>query len=372
MDEMRKSNFELLRIFSMLFIILYHMILHGKILQNCVNNGVSTIFNFLEYLVIVGVNIFILITGYFQSKSNFKQSKLWQLINSSLFYKAAIIIIFSSFGIIRLSKLEIFDELFILNLDEYWFIKYYFFLYCLSPFLNELINNLSKEKYRKLLIVSVIIFSIIPYITGMKAFPNDGYSLYNFILLYFIGAYFRKFCFEDNFIIKRFSKKLVRIVLLVTFFSCAILNYLIVTTSYSLQNINSIFNEVFGNLISMNIAYSNPIIMLQSLALFLLFSTFNIKSKFINSISKCVIGVYLIHDNNFVRKELYKFLHIDNRIITSYSFIFYSIGMALLIFAVCSLIEWFRQVIFRFIYRRKISQKLRTKYYDFINSVYVK
>lgn len=372
MKSIRQSNFELLRVIAMFFIVFYHVIYHGKIIENCTNEGLRLIFTLLEYIMIIHVNLFILLTGYFQSKCKFKQSKVWSIINSSLFYKALIMVIFAFLGYLSLSKLDILKELFILNLNEYWFIKYYVFLYCLSPFLNKLIDSMSKVQYQKFLIVSFIIFSILPYITGLEAFSNDGYSLYNFIFLYFIGAYLRNYPIEENYIFKRCSKNLLRIILLFIFISCPIMNYLITTTSISLLNINSIIDEIAHNFISLNIAYSNPFIIIQAISFFLLFSIINIKSRFINNVSKLTIGIYLIHDNNLVREKLYTVTNINTGPINSYLFIIYALVIAIAIFVICAIIEKIRQAIFKFIYDRRVSIKIREKYYSFLRSISIK
>ena len=70
----RNSNFELLRIIAMLFIVLYHIIIHGQVLGNSVNAGLSIIIYLVMYMTLVHVNSFILLTGFFQSTGKFKQS----------------------------------------------------------------------------------------------------------------------------------------------------------------------------------------------------------------------------------------------------------------------------------------------------------
>ena len=126
------------------------------------------------------VNSYILVTGYFQSKSRFKQSKVWALINSSLFYRIVIMLIVMILGE-KLSQVEILQETFILNLSEYWFIKVYLFLYCLSPFINKLISNLDKKDFQKLLVVLFVILSFLPYIFHMASHTskkNHAYEAY--------------------------------------------------------------------------------------------------------------------------------------------------------------------------------------------------
>ena len=70
--KIRNSNYELMRIVSMFLIVLYHVIYHGQVLQNCHNEGAKIILELLEFFTLVHVNSFILVSGYFQSTSRFK------------------------------------------------------------------------------------------------------------------------------------------------------------------------------------------------------------------------------------------------------------------------------------------------------------
>lgn len=365
----RNSNFELLRILSMLFIVIYHMIIHGRVFEDISSNSVKEILTIIEFLIIIHVNLFVLITGYFQSESNFKQSKFWSIINSSLFYKLIIIIVLSLFGIISLNKLTILKELFIINLSQYWFIKVYLFLYCLSPFINILIRNITRKNYQKLIIVLFVLFSVIPYITGEQGFENNGYTLYNFIFLYLVGGYLRKYPLENSYFMRRFSKNLVIIFFVSIYIFAAMLNYSISKTCMSLLNINTIMNEISNNVLRMTLMYSNPLIIIQSIAFFYIFKMLKFKSSFVNSISRTTLGVYLIHDNNYIRKILYDCINIHNSTIDSYWFILYLLLMSIIVFVCCSIIEWLRQLVFKFIYTRKVSKNIRDNYYNWIHSI---
>ena len=137
----------------------------------------------------------------------------------------------------------------------------------------------------------------------------------------------------------------------------------------SLINLNSLFYEIGNNVAGMSLAYSNPLIIIQTIALFSLFSTLEIKSKFINIVASSTLGVYLIHDNNYIRKVLYKFLNINKISTSSYRFIIYLLVSAIGIFIVCSIIELIRQLVFKFIYKQKFSESIRNKYYTYIKSI---
>ena len=137
----RKSNFELMRIISMFFIVLYHLIYHEQILEHTTSKSLELIIKFIELTIIIHVNSYVLITGYFQSQSTFKQSKVWKIINQSLFYRIIIIIIMLLIGT-SIDKVTIYKELFPIDRLEYWFIKVYLLLYLISPFINKLIKTL--------------------------------------------------------------------------------------------------------------------------------------------------------------------------------------------------------------------------------------
>ena len=371
MNKERASNYELLRIVSIFFIVMYHTIHHGNVINNCLNEGLKVILEFIMLILVVHVNSFVLVTGYFQSKSNFKQSKLWSIINANWFYKALIIIVFFILQIEPITKLDLFINLFPLNLTEYWFINPYLILYCLSPFLNKLINTLDKKSYQKLIIVLLIILSVFPYLTGNLIYQNDGFTLYNFVILYLIGAYLRIYPIKESYIFKRLSNNTFQVLTIVIFFICAFINTSFSRTATTILGINSIFDFLASNIISMTRAYSNPIVIIQSIAFFSFFGTLTIKSKLINKISKLTLGVYFIHDNYYIRRHIYKWIGLDGPLVISYKYVIYIFLATTLIYIGCSIIEWFRQLLFKGISKIKISRKIREKYYNYINNIYI-
>ena len=370
-NKIRQSNFELMRIISMFFIVLWHIIIHGHLIENSLNPKFSFIITLLKYIVIVHVNSYVLLTGYFQCKSKFKLSKIWDLSISSLFYKLIIIIIFSYFSLLSLSKIEIFRELLIINYDEYWFIKMYIYLYLLSPFLNKFINDIDKKYYNKLLITLFIILSIIPFFTNNRGFDNTGYTLYSFVFLYFIGAYLRLYNIKESYLFKLLSNNLYRIILVFLFLFITCFNYLLGEYSVILQSQSVYMNEFFSNF-SQNFNYSSPIIIIQSIVYFLFFENINFKNKFINKISSLTLGIYLISDNIIIRSFIYDFIGLRNHNIEHFSYIIHVFILSILIFIICLIIEFIRQCIFKFIRNRKKYIMLKDKINNFPKTIYLK
>ena len=372
MQKVRKSNFELMRIISMVMIIYYHIILHGNILLNSKNIYFTFTNEIIEFLIIVHVNLFMLLTGYFQVDSKFKLSKVFSLLAQTIFYAIIIMIILSCLGLVSLNKVGIIREVFLLeNTGQYWFIKVYLLLYCLSPFINILINSLEQGRYKSLIFTSVLLICALPYITGNKGFfINDGFTLYNAIVMYLIGAYLKKYKIKDSYHFANMPKRKYQTVMLFFYIFLALINYTLYKTSIQLAVSSPIFNEIFGIFVSCVFGYENPIIILQSICFFLFFESLDIKyNKIINRIAKLIFGVYLIHENFLLQPLLYKMLKIDNGMIYSFRFIIYVIFIVIVIFTTGIFVEFLRQKIFKFIYNRKISHKFRdcvkTYLYDF-------
>ena len=79
-QSVRDSNYELMRIISMLMIVIWHILLHG--LVDVQSTGMlSFVIYFLEAILVVHVNSYMLVTGYYQCKKEFKSKKLIKTLN---------------------------------------------------------------------------------------------------------------------------------------------------------------------------------------------------------------------------------------------------------------------------------------------------
>lgn len=368
-EKERNSSYELMRIVSMFLIVLYHIILHGKVLENCQNEGLKIIFEFIEFVTLVHVNSFILVTGYYQVESNFKQSKIWSLLNANWFYRVLIVILLLTFNIVSIDKVSLIKETFPINLNEYWFFKNYLLLYCLTPFINKGIEKLNKSTYQKMIIVSFIIFSIVPSVTGGSYFDNSGFTLYQFVFLYMVGAYLKKYPLSKSYIFKVMSKNMYKLILIFILFTCVFSNYILYKYSMSVSSVNTVLGEISSYVSRASTLYNNPFVIIQSICFFEYFGTLTIKNRYINKLASLVFGIYLIHDNNFSRGLIYAYLKINDGPIYSYKFIFYVFFIAVLIYAICAVIEYIRQKLFKKIYNFKLSKMIREKYYEFIKNV---
>lgn len=76
--KFRDSNFELMRLISMFFIVMYHFIIPtGGNLINTTAGMTNVIIDLICLLIVVHVNSFVLITGYFQCEKKFSWKKYY-------------------------------------------------------------------------------------------------------------------------------------------------------------------------------------------------------------------------------------------------------------------------------------------------------
>ena len=370
--KIRKSNFELMRIVSMFFIVLFHIIGHGNLLDEnrYGNQTIFVFFKFIYLIIIVHVNSFVLLSGYFQSNKEFKLNKLLSIVNSTIFYRVIILIVFCVLGYLNITAVNILRSIFPIPVTEYWFMQCYLLLYMLSPFINKLIEKMDKKLYLKLLFLLFFILCIIPIISNQQILKNDGFTIHNFVFLYLIGGYLRKYPVKENAIFSNFSKRAYQITLFLIIFFCVFLNFSLNYTTNYLQNISPFFSELFQGICNSQYFYNNPVTIIQVISYFLLFESFDFKSTIANKISKYVFGIYLIHDHREVREYIYVWLSIKtDKIINSYKFIIYIFICAIIIFVTCFVIEFVRQMIFKFISSRKISKKISNKFYKSVEEI---
>lgn len=367
--KVRDSNYELLRIISMLFIVTWHILIHGKILQQT-NDILNFVFNFVMTLLVVHVNCFMLITGYYQYKSSFKWKKVVSFTLQIAFYNLIINLVFKMFGLVEYTNIEFLKQIFFFNFSSYWFFSCYIIIYVFSPFLNKIIDLFDKKRIKKILLCCFMCFSILPFITGNLFFSTDGFSVYQFVFMYFVGAYIRKFNFNKEFT-KKNNITQKRFLYIIIYFLCAVFNFSLFCTQLIMNGLSSNISQYIREILNLyNRLYNNPLVIIQAISLFLLFGTFDFKNKVINKISSLTFGVYLIHESYYMRMNLYKWIGIDNgKMIYGKSILLKVFVWAIIIFILCAIIEWIRQLLFKLISKLKFVKEIDNKFMAWIANI---
>lgn len=270
--EGRNSSIELLRLLCMIFIVAYHVMLKTPMWAEAKYRAVSLVFH-------VGVPVFILISGYFQIRFNWKS--LCRFVGMVVFY---VLLLFGLNWYLGEPKGNLFYALTPIShagFWDLWFIPCYFFLYIISPFYNKFINAISNKELWAL----VLAMGIINYYFGwLFQAPGlyRGANLLNFLMIYTIGTMLHRY--KEGFV--KFKRRGVIIV-------CVLFN-VIVWAGYSfLPWGREAWFRFFFN-------YDGPGTLLNSVLLFMVFAGFSFSNKTVNSVLKSSFAIYILHANCIV------------------------------------------------------------------------
>lgn len=333
----RKSNFELLRIITMVMIVTMHILDHsGIFISKNFNNFNFIIASIVNTLSIVAVNCYILISGYFGCKQNFKKEKIIKLYLHVVFISISISVIFWILNLQSINMVSIIKTFMPILGQNWWFISVYFVLYLLTPYINKMIENISKIELERLIFIGILVFVIWPSISiGEIINPinvDSGYGLYNFVLLYIIGSYIR--LYRDEI---KINKYIYIIVYLVSMFTLATINLI-------LTNITKVYIA--------KLSYDFILTYIGAISLFLFFKEINVKSHKINLFSSLTLGIYLIHEHMFIREMMQNFIK-EQKFYEGKLFIIYIILIIVFIYCISSVLEYIRIKIFDYIYIKK-------------------
>lgn len=172
----RYSNFELLRIVSIVLILLMHSYSQIENPLLSVNRFMGSI---LGAVGNIGVSLFILLSGYF--KMNFKSFRFVQLILLTTLYSIIVHII--NYGI--KFDMGMVEAILVIPLYNNWFITCYLILMLICPWLNTFIETQEKGNYVKLLFLLFIVFSVIPTLLNTPYYTilTGGGKVFNLFYL---------------------------------------------------------------------------------------------------------------------------------------------------------------------------------------------
>lgn len=190
----RQSNIELLRLVCIFLIICVHFtglsVMQYSHNWQCQSGLLTLIPYLINGISLCAVNTFVLISGYFSIRPSVRS--FCNLYLTCAFYAGLLYTINLYFTDSHINRWCIYNTIMPFGLFEsssgWWFLPNYMILYLLSPFLNRVIDNLSRKELRiSLLLLCVIIFYFGWY-RQMK-WAEGGFNFVNFIFLYFIGRY---------------------------------------------------------------------------------------------------------------------------------------------------------------------------------------
>ena len=282
----RHSGIELLRLLSMVFILALHInfFAFGQPTSTSFESdflGCSLRF-FWESLTIVGVNTFVLISGWFGIRP--KTKSVLALLFQCAFFCCALYMAGWVFGV-DFSRREALRNLFLLGKAN-WFIKSYLLLYILSPALESFVASASRRTFKALLLSFFVFQSIYGWLYPVAVYFSNGYSTISFVGLYLLARYVHLFR-------PRFAT-LPKWEDLGVFLCLTAITMLLGTlgTFGILPQRISVF------------AYCSPFVIAGALYLFLFFSKWDISSRLVNETARSSYAIYLFHAHPCVTHTL--------------------------------------------------------------------
>ena len=278
----------------------------------------------------IGNDIFVFLAGYFLVESRcIKWRRLINLWAEVFFYSVLIFMLFVFSGMAEFSVKDMIQAIFPIVTSSNWFASYYFGLYLIHPFLNDVLHDLKRENYIKLVFILLLCWSV----TILANADIKLRNIMNFVCLYCIAGYVRLWCSKLK------GKKYILLGI-----GFMLMNYFMLRIFSSSFNVGqkSLYPVVYFN------SLVGIFIILAALCMLIGFNSLKIPhSKIINLLASATFGVYLIHDNNFVRPFLWHKVFMNASFQNSPYLIPYSIGVILLVYVVCTLIELTRSRIFK-------------------------
>lgn len=362
----RKSNIEIVRIIAMLLIVMSHYSLYSGFNWENINGiTVNKIFinTFFEFGTL-GVSLFIIISGYFYDKNKINVYKIIRLILQIFLFSIIGLIIGTVICDSNLNMKNIIKSVMPTTFGLYWFATCYILIYLFSPFLKMVIDKFSKRDLKLLITLMILIWSIITMIPGAKTFWNEFIWL---VVIYIIGAYIKKYNVN---LLKNNKNRIIAVILIIVFLS----TFMIIIELLSIKLlILKDFIQYFNNI-------QSPFILILTILIFNIFKNINIKNNiYINVVASSTFGIYLIHENVFLRNFIWKELVQGNKYINSPLLIINAIIGVICVFVICSIIsfivenyvvKYVMKILERIGYKiskQKLYIKVKTKLVDFYN-----
>lgn len=340
MELKRDSNMELLRIISMILVLATHACYvsldpptHADIETSFVSSFMRSL---SESLSDVGVNTFVLISGWYGIRSKF--SRFVGFIFQIYFIEILLYVIMRLFALTDPININGLIDLFLFRYGTYWFVKAYIVLFLFAPVLNAFVDNCSRVQLKYFLISFYIAQTIYGFYNNLGWF-SSGYSPLSFMGLYVLARYMR--LYPNRFV--QFNKYV------------DILLYLTISLVVTICSLSMVYySGKVGTVLYQN---SSPFMILSSVYFFLFFTKFSFKSYFVNWVSASCFAAYIVHCSPFIFYNYYIYFirHWYNTESIVY-FVFYVSTLILLYFIFSILFDKVRMEVWRCVSKRILMQ----------------
>lgn len=343
----RNYGIDFLRLVLMQMVVILHILGDGGVLEAAEPFSLTYYAAWLlESFAYCAVNCYVLITGYFYIDGRYKISSLATLWLQTITYTLGIMTVAWAIKPELFYMADFLDACFPVSRGAYWYLSSYVGLFILIPFLNAAIHAIPEQRMKAMLFFFLLVFSGYTTVCGGDPFTlAEGYSVLWLILLYIVGACIKKYGWGTRLSVGKTAGLYVGAVLLSWGVKLG--------TEYT----GTHFFEASwnGNLL---LSYLSPTMLLAAIALFLIFKRLTLSLKIEKAVAlfaPAAFGVYLIHKQEYVTGHFImgKFTGYAQK--NAGMMLLSVLLTAVLVFAVCILIDLVRCRIFKIL---RISERL--------------
>lgn len=313
----RDLRFEILRIIAMLIIIASHAAWHLSWMLHAYSEmDVTPNFTVASYYTVgqwgqIGVVIFFMITGYFLYSKKFTMKRIMKTVLQVFLYSITVLlatlVAMRLVGAPEYIKAEFTGDLLLPTMlhtvlpiltNAYWFMTAYVVLLFLQPFINKLIDNISKKQFY----VLIGLLSVLALWMELCGFAGLFGSIEYAVLCYLLGVWVNKYATHYK---KFFTWSKVALYIVIGFIVVTLFN-LISLEQTSLGKALNWLGQIGCGLRVVSIFIG-----------FVLVATFitNLPAKFLGihkgfvnivvPVSAATFGVYMLHDHPLIRQWLW-------------------------------------------------------------------
>lgn len=334
MIKERDSRFEMLRIVSMIMIILHHMALYTGMIDSK-KLSVQAIGELILIGGKIGCFIFVILTGYFSTISiksiTMQGIKAWL---AASFYGLTLAVIFKAMGE-QIGIKEIIKGTLPISGGGYWFLTAYLGMLFCAPSVTYMIDVFNTEQLKTVGTLSIIVNILIPTVcVRINPFSN---TVMLFCLYYAVGVLIRRKMIMTD-VRKPFLKAMC--IIIVVYF----IQMVLCIWGRKYPAIYNSRNWLSGN--------NSLFIMIATVFIFVACTRMKkITNRTINTLAAPAFGVYLLHDNVWVRDLLWSqcfsmnFIEKQN----SVSLFVELVGIAIVLYMICATIEVIREKLFNWL-----------------------
>lgn len=322
----RQSNIELLRIVAMVMIVASHFVVHGGFKYENEISLNSVWITFFGSGGKLGVDIFLLISGYFSVTSKrFRYSRVIRLWLQGFFYAVGIYLALILTKAIKFKTVDFLLNFIPVSAQIWWFLTCFFIITLLSPLLHRMYRSLSQSTFKKALAVMTVFWILMYTVLNLNGFANELVSMF---YMYSIGAYIRLW---------RDEKKNRPVV-------CILSAIVIMLLSCGLTiGVKQIVTEDYKRFVANYFGSTSLFVAAAAVLLFIGFKNIRIgEIKWLNAIAAATFGVYLIHEDPYMRGVLWSRIFKTTSHAHSSDLIFISLWVTAAVFAACIVIELLR------------------------------